>query len=160
MYLGIVVAAAVLLVAFAGGRVAAADRGTIEREAREIEALIVAPCCFHQQVSVHQSALAAELKGDIRNRLAAGQTREQILAAYVDRWGTRVLAQPPRQGFSWTLYLAPPIAFALTAAAVFAIVWRFARRTAPDEPSPAPPSVLPAAFGYDERIDDELADLT
>jgi hypothetical protein len=30
----------------------------LEREARAIETMLIAPCCFSQQVSVHQSAAA------------------------------------------------------------------------------------------------------
>lgn len=43
----------------------------LERDAREIEAALIAPCCFSQQVSVHQSPAADEVRKDIRKRLAA-----------------------------------------------------------------------------------------
>ena len=68
-----------LSLAVAGAGVAA----DVEREAREIEAMLIAPCCFSQQVSVHQSPAADEVRADVRARLAAGETRQQILDAYV-----------------------------------------------------------------------------
>src|SRR5450759_2307478 len=76
----------------------------LEREAREIDAMLVAPCCFSQQVSVHQSAAAQDVKDDVRRRLAAGETRQQILDAYVTEYGKHILAEPPAEGFDLMLY--------------------------------------------------------
>ena len=92
-------------------------RGTdLDKDARELEAMLIAPCCFSQQVSVHHSAAADEVRQDIRKRLAAGETREQILDAYEAQYGKRVLAEPPAEGIARMLYVLPPLVFVLTAA--------------------------------------------
>jgi len=62
-------------------------------------ALSVAPCCFSQQVSVHPSAAAQEVKRDVRRPLAAGETQQQILDAYVAQYGKHILAEPRAEGF-------------------------------------------------------------
>ena len=56
----------------------------LEIEARTIDAMLIAPCCFQQQVSLRQSAAAEEVRRDVRARLAAGQTRWQI--SVIRRW--------------------------------------------------------------------------
>ena len=59
--------------------VAAADPQALEREAKQLEARLMAPCCWAQQVSLHQSPAADEIKQNIRRMLAEGKTSEQIL---------------------------------------------------------------------------------
>ena len=49
----------------------------LEREARVVDAMLIAPCCFSQQVSVHQSPAADEVRRDVRRRLAEGQSRQR-----------------------------------------------------------------------------------
>jgi cytochrome c-type biogenesis protein CcmH/NrfF len=36
-----------------------------------------------------------------------GKTAEQILAAFVQRYGEAVLMAPPKRGFNWAAYLVP-----------------------------------------------------
>jgi cytochrome c-type biogenesis protein CcmH len=133
-----------------------------EQEARELEAMLIAPCCFVQQVSVHQSEAAVEIRRDIRQRLASGQTRDEILDAYVGQYGKRILAQPPAAGFDRLLYLVPPFALVLSAGLTVALVRRFALRRSfgphKDEPQGA------AGTGatddtYAEALEDELRNL-
>jgi cytochrome c-type biogenesis protein CcmH len=130
----------------------------VEQEARTLEAMLIAPCCFTQQVSIHRSEAAEEVRRDVRRRLAAGETREAILAAYVQQYGAQILAEPPADGFSALLYLLPPIGFALSAGLVFAFVRRFASRgtLASQPPVTAPPGVEDR---YAAELDEALRDL-
>lgn len=143
-----------VLALLSAGTLTATD---LDEEARAIEALLIAPCCFSQQVSVHHSPAAADVRKDIRRRLGAGETREQILAAYMEQYGTRILAEPPASGFNRTLYVLPPLALILTAGLVVRAVRRFTGRRAP--------AMQPAAAGMarDERyraeLDEQLRDL-
>ena len=134
-------------------------RGTdLDKDARELEAMLIAPCCFSQQVSVHHSAAADEVRQDIRKRLAAGETREHILDAYEAQYGKRVLAEPPAEGIARMLYVLPPLVFVLTAALVVVIVRRFATSRSP-EARVSYSTALPAEERYREELDEELRDL-
>ena len=137
------------------GPLAAID---LEQQARELEAMLIAPCCFSQQVSVHLSPAADEVRQDIRKRLAAGETRDQILDAYVAQYGNRILAEPPAEGMTRVLYVLPPLVLMLTAALVVMIVRRFTGSQA--APAPAAFSTpVPAGDRYSAELDDELRDL-
>ena len=137
------------------GTAAATD---IETQARELEGMLIAPCCFSQQVSVHLSAAADEMRQDIRKRLAAGETREQILDAYVAQYGNRVLAQPPAEGMARVLYILPPLALVLTAALVVLIVRRFtAAEATPASVAYSTPVRIDERYGA--KLDEELRDL-
>lgn len=146
----------VLIIALTmSGTVAGSD---IQPQARELEAMLIAPCCFSQQVSVHRSAAADEVRQDIRKRLAAGETREQILDAYVAQYGKRILAQPPAEGIARVLYIFPPLALALSAALVVVIVRRLtASRAAQALVAYSTPVQVDER--YSAELDEELRDL-
>lgn len=137
------------------GPVSATD---LEQQARELEAMLIAPCCFSQRVSVHLSPAADEVRQDIRMRLAAGETRDQILDAYVARYGNRILAEPPAEGMTRVLYVLPPLVLVLTAALVVVVIRRFTGSRA-DQPQAADSTPVPAGDRYGAELDDELRDL-
>ena len=151
-----VAAATSLLALAATGFVAA--QADLEPDAREIEELLIAPCCFTQQVSEHQSPAASEAKRDIRARLAAGETRQQILDAYVAEYGTRVLATPPAEGLNLLLFVTPVVVLVGSIALVAFVVRRLTGRAEPADAEPPLPS--PERSGeVAARLDDELLDL-
>jgi cytochrome c-type biogenesis protein CcmH len=148
----VLVALALLLAVAAGTRAqtTAADR---ERQASHIEAKLMAPCCFAQQVSVHKSPAADDARADIRSRLAAGETEQQILDAYVAQHGKHVLAEPPAEGFDVTLYVAPFVLLVASLGFLVLIARRFTQRAPALAAGPASSTAL------DQRLTDELRDL-
>jgi cytochrome c-type biogenesis protein CcmH len=128
----------------------------IEREARAIEDALMAPCCFQQQVSVHQSPTATAVKKDIRARLDRGETREAILAAYVSEHGPGILVVPPAQGANLILYVLPPIVLAGSVLLIIGLVRRF---TTAQQGVPVAAGHTAGSVALNERLTDELRDL-
>jgi cytochrome c-type biogenesis protein CcmH len=79
----------------------------LEKEAKAIEGLLIAPCCWRQPVSVHYSPAADEIRTEIRRMLRSGLTRQEILDTYVVEYGDQILAKPPAEGFNLLAYLLP-----------------------------------------------------
>src|SRR5512136_2540971 len=104
--------------------VAAADPQALEREAKQLEAKLIAPCCWSQQVSLHQSPAADEIKQNIRKMLGEGKTSQQILDLYVAEYGDRILAEPPARGFSLLFYVAPWLFLVVSVGLVVVVVRR------------------------------------
>lgn len=135
----------------------------LEGEARQIEALVIAPCCWSQQVSVHNSPAATEMRQDIRVRLAKGQNRTQILDAYTTEYGERILVEPPAKGFNRLLYVLPPIIGVAGIGLLVVVVRRFTQRGRQAEP--AATAAGPATAGRaapsaeEDRLDEELRNL-
>lgn len=127
-----------------------------EQQARQIETEVIAPCCWSQQVSVHQSPAADEMRVRIRTMLAGGQSREEILAAFVAEYGERILAVPPARGYKLSLYVLPVVLLVGSALLLGVIVRRMARLAAPAAAGP-PGGESDAA--YRDRLTDELRDL-
>ncbi len=137
--------------------VAAADPQTLEREAKQLETMLMAPCCWAQQVSLHQSPASDEIKRNIRRLLADGKTRQQILDVYVAEYGDRILAEPPARGFSRALYVAPWIFLVGSVGLVVVVIRRL--RSSGAEPARAEPASAPPDEAESERIDEELRNL-
>lgn len=129
--------------------------------AKVLESRLWAPCCYQGTLDTHESALAHELRKEIEERVARGDTVEAIQSDFVDRYGEKVLAArsdaPAR-----TMGVAVIAFMALSAAALGIALRRWTRRTAASKVAPAAARVSsrPAARDdLDLRIDAELADL-
>jgi len=124
-----------------------------ETEARAIENLLIAPCCWRQPVAVHLSPASLQIREEIRKMLDRGMTRQRILDAYVDQYGTRILSAPPARGFNALSYVMPLVGLVLGGLAV-GIYFRRHASADPEKLSPAKPTA--AASRYAALIKEEV----
>jgi len=117
--------AVALLVALALAADAAPPTPSPDEQARAIASRLRCPVCQNESVADSPSALAVQMREEIRRRLRQGESPEAITAYFVSRYGQWILLDPPRRGLGWLLWLAP--AAVLAAGLVIAI--RFIRRT-------------------------------
>lgn len=68
------------------------------------------------------------MKVIIRERLAAGESEAEIRQYFVDRYGNRILAQPPTSGVSLAVWIVPPVGFALGGLGLFLVIREMRRR--------------------------------
>lgn len=136
---------------------AAPDPQALEQTAKQLEAQLIAPCCWSQQVSVHQSAASDEIKQNIRVMLASGKTSQQVLDFYVAEYGDRILAEPPARGFNASLYVLPWIFLAGSVGLVVVVIKHLR------SPAPLPGAKAAPAGELNEaeadRLDEELRNL-
>ncbi len=113
--------------------------------------------CPRDLLSTCGCTQAAGYRREIRAKIQAGETRDQILAEYAAEYGPEFLAVPPNTGALRAIYVIPVIGIAAAAVALF----RMMRRWRQGGPAPASESgTLGAARdAYDARLDDELKDL-
>jgi cytochrome c-type biogenesis protein CcmH len=122
-----------------------------EQEARKIETLLIAPCCWTAPVSDHPSPASDQVKREIRIMLAAGRTRQQVLDAFAAQYGTRILADPPNP----VLHAGPWVAMVVTAGLIFLLLRHLVARR-PATATAAGSEVDNATAADAERLDDEL----
>lgn len=89
----------------------------LEQEARHIESLLQCPVCKGQALAESTSQVAVEMKAKIRQMLAEGKTRQEVLDYYVARYGDWILSQPPARGMGLVAWILPP-ALALAGLAI------------------------------------------
>ena len=145
--------AALILLLLSSG-VAAAPVGKVdEAQVHAVAAQLRCVVCQNLSVADSPSEMAKQMREIIRERLAAGESPERVVAYFVDKYGEWVLLSPRRQGFNLLVWTVPfaGIAVGLLVVVILTVRWsRRARRAAMAE------SVDPAVR---ERIARELADL-
>ncbi|HZP40685.1 MAG TPA: cytochrome c-type biogenesis protein CcmH, partial [Candidatus Binatia bacterium] len=97
------------------------------------------------------------MKKEIAERLARGEGRETILAAFRARYGEKVLSAPTFRGFNWLAWLTPFAAVLLGALLVARVIRRWVRDTPAG--ATAPPRAAPGDPALRERLARELAEL-
>lgn len=135
----------------------AASASAREEAAVEVEKGLMCYCgCTDLTVHVCNCGVAAEIKSDIRNQLAAGQSKEQVVAAYVARHGAQIRSAPTKRGFDLLAWTMPFIAVFVAGWMVVSLVRRWRRAPAPPRAAGAAPA--PDAASLD-RVDRAVRDI-
>lgn len=115
----------------------------LDRRTAEVAGLLRCPVCQGLSVGDSPSAMAINMKEQVRELLARGYTEQQILNYFEKSYGQFVLLKPKFQGVNALVWLLP--LFALAIGAVIA----FAKARKLEEPPPA------AAVANDAQPPDE-----
>jgi cytochrome c-type biogenesis protein CcmH/NrfF len=118
--------------------------------AADLEAELVCPVC---ETTLDQSnaPVAERMKAFIRERIAAGDSEQEIKDALVAQFGQGVLAEPPGGGFGLLAWLIPLVAVIGGVVVVAALVRGWSRRRS------EPIADAPLDPGLEHRVDEELA---
>jgi cytochrome c-type biogenesis protein CcmH len=90
--------------------------------------------CQNQSIAESNAGLARDLRQLVRERLAAGDSDDEVRAFLVARYGDWVLLAPPFKARTWLLWLGPLLILGL---AGFGVV-RWYRRGAARRSAPVP----------------------
>jgi len=123
-------AALAVLVALAAVWVAtfviAAQPRTLDERARDVASQLRCPTCNGETAADASTPVAAQMRAVIRQKLAAGESEQQVLADFRASYGDDILASPPPSGFTLFIWLGP--ALMLLAAGVVVVLagreWR------------------------------------
>ena len=82
-----------------------------EAKAQEIDRMLMCPVCPAQTIDQTEVPLAKQMRAQVRDLLASGATREEVLAWFSapERYGPSVLAEPPRSGFYLIAWIVPGV---------------------------------------------------
>ena len=111
----------------------AGQEATLEERAYALDRQLMCPVCDGQTVDQSNAQVSLDMKAVIREKLSAGESEEEILDYFSDRYGDAVLASPPTSGFSIVVWIVPPAALLLGVALLAVIMRRMKKRGASDE---------------------------
>jgi cytochrome c-type biogenesis protein CcmH len=118
--------------------------------------------CPRETLGTCTCTTAHQVRGALREQLAAGKSVEELKAAYAARYGTDAIGVPPNTGSQRAVWLFPLVAIVLGAGLVGVILRRWVRRSSAEEPKKAEASREPTPADdktdkeYDRKLDDEL----
>jgi cytochrome c-type biogenesis protein CcmH len=134
----------------------AAEDKDVAAKAREIDDQLIAPCCWTQPVSEHYSEVAEKIRQEVRQMVAEGKSRDQILDYFVAQYGERILASPRAKGFNTLVYILPWFALVLGIGLVILLL-RKLRSPSVVPAAPAPPTALDPR--YASVVEKEMKEL-
>jgi cytochrome c-type biogenesis protein CcmH len=126
------------------------------------------PICESTPLDVCETQACKDWRQTIRDKLASGQSDDQIKDYFADQYGVRALAEPPAEGITLPLWLVPLLAIPV-AVVLFGYYLKKIRRstdgsleTAADVSRPATDVATdpdPDQDPYEARIERELRDI-
>ena len=147
------------LVLFAAALSACADdpTPTLEERAQSVDKRLICPYCPAETIDQAQVPQAREMRAFVREKLAEGWTEQQILDYFSapERYGPRVLAEPPKSGPTLTIWLLPPAGFLMAGILLFFVLRSMRKVDVPE--SDTTMSDNEEMKDYLQRVDDEIA---
>ena len=102
-----------------------------EEEAQGIDRMIMCPVCPAETIDQAQVQIAKQMRQVVRDMLAEGKERQEILEFFVERYGQDILGAPPKSGTNLVAWLAPVGGVGAGLLAVYFILRSMTRREPP-----------------------------
>jgi len=98
-----------------------------EARAQSLDREIRCVQCENEPIAQSTAEIATDMRALVRERIAAGDSDEEIRAYFRQRYGDFVLFRPPFDARTWALWAAPLL---LAGAGLFAVLASRRRRSA------------------------------
>jgi cytochrome c-type biogenesis protein CcmH len=79
----------------------------LEAKVHEVASVLRCPVCQGLSLNDSPSELSQQMRQLVREKLAAGESPEEIKAYFVSKYGEWVLLEPKPKGMNLVVYLAP-----------------------------------------------------
>jgi cytochrome c-type biogenesis protein CcmH len=128
-----------------------------DNEVNAIAKQLYCPVCENTPLDVCPTEACRQWRDLIRQQLTDGWTEAQIKQYFVDNYGARVLAEPPRTGLNWVVYILPPAIILAGAFILFRALRAWTKPTVASAASGKPEAKPTAADNdYIARLEEEL----
>ncbi len=81
---------------------------------------------------------AIPLRAEIRGKIDAGESKEQIIKEFADKYGEKILSAPTTSGFNLVAWVLPFVVVGTAIAVVLLIVARWGRHARPPQSAESP----------------------
>lgn len=130
---------------------------SVDEIAQDIYRSLMCPLCAGQTIEQSQSELSVQMRATVREKLAQGWTKDEILQFFVERYGEVVLAVPSKSGFSLAIWIAPIIAIIIGGVVTWLAIRQWTRHgKEPPTGLAAPTSKNANDEKYSSRLEQEL----
>ncbi len=126
-----------------------------EEDAQAIDRMIMCPVCPAETIDQAQVEVSRQMREQVRELLAEGRSRDEVLDFFRERYGTDIIAAPPKSGFNLLVWILPIVGVAAGLAGVYLVVRSMTKRTQPAVV--AAPTTDPDLLLYLQIVDRHLA---
>ena len=151
---GIAITATVLLMAT--GCLGQETEPSLEEQAQGIDRSLMCPVCPSETVDQSQVPLAKQMRAIIREKLAAGDSRQDILDFFSSRYGEAVLAAPLKSGFNLLVWIMPVVGILVGGVTLMLILRAMRGRRGPEIPVLEMPPTDGELEPYLSRVEEEM----
>ena len=133
----------------------------LEAQFREISDALVCQCGCNKMLSICDMQgchSATPMRAEVREKLAAEESKEVILAGFVDRFGLTVLSAPPTTGFHLSAWIMPFVVLVVGAWIAKTVLGSWRRQTVQGESKVPGGEPDPLSSEQQARIERELRD--
>ncbi|MEM7739168.1 MAG: cytochrome c-type biogenesis protein [Pseudomonadota bacterium] len=92
-----------------------------EERAKNLDAQLRCVVCQNQSIADSDAELANVMRALVRERLAAGDSDDEVLTYVTDRYGEYVLLTPSRSAKNTVLWIGPALALVFGGALAFSV---------------------------------------
>ena len=138
------------------GIVAAQGGAVTDDQVNAVAKKLNCPVCENVPLDVCETQACVQWRDLIRQKLAAGETPEQVITYFRATYGDRVLQSPPNAGFTALVWILPFVGLAAGVAILAVVLRRMTARPATAETTTEVSSLTDA---YRKRLERELEEL-
>jgi cytochrome c-type biogenesis protein CcmH len=124
-----------------------------DNEVNEVARDIYCPVCENVPLDVCPTQACSDWRAIIRQQLAEGQSKEEIIDYFAVRYGEQIRSAPPRYGIFWFFWLIPVLGVGLAAIFFGRYVWQLQKRPSTNR---QPVVTAVAKEDYLAQIEEEL----
>lgn len=118
-----------------------------ETEAQSIDQMLMCPVCPAETIDQAQVEISFQMRAVVRQLLAEGRSRDEVLAFFVERYGPDILAAPPKSGVNLVAWILPAVGVLAGVGGLYFIIRAMTRRPAPGGPRmPATDGAVPGVY--------------
>lgn len=126
---------------------------------KELEQMLVCQDTCGMLVAGCENSTAEYMRGIIKEKMAEGKSKEEILSYFVSIYGEQVLAAPPAKGFNITAWVTPFIFVIAGGILIYTVIdkWVFTNRLEEDDDGQENPELQEQKLDlYEDKLKEEL----
>ena len=128
-------------------------------EITEVAKQLNCPTCAGQNLADCRTVTCQQWRGQIDDLLQEGYSDQEVLDFFVARYGTQVLQEPPRSGFTLWLWILPGLAILIGGGWLYYLMrgWsQAAESTVTVGSGPSASATMPVSDDYLSQVDRDL----
>lgn len=103
----------------------------LDRRVRDVSQRLRCPVCQGESIQESPAELAAQMKGVVREQLAAGKSEQDVLNYFLAKYGDWILLEPRAEGINLLVYWIPVIFLVIGGVFLFLTVKKWVKPKAP-----------------------------